>query len=115
MNGKSAADASWGIFRSLLRYKAIARGAVYVDVPEAYTTQVCSTCGSKPEGRPKGIADLRKREWTCGDCGATHDRDVNAALNILRLGHQALAEGALNREMSQVGALLTREGGGMNG
>lgn len=94
MNGKAAFDASWGLFRDMLRYKAIARGAVYMDVPEAYTTQVCSACGALPEGRPKGIADLGIREWTCGDCGATHDRDVNAARNILRLGHQALAEGA---------------------
>lgn len=95
-NGKSAADASWGIFRNLLRYKAIARGAVYMDVPEAFTTQVCSACGALPEGRPKGIADLGIRQWICGGCGATHDRDVNAAINIARLGHQALAEGALS-------------------
>lgn len=93
-NGKSAADASMGLFRSLLKYKAIARSAVYLDVPEAFTTQVCSACGSLPEGRPKGIADLGIRAWTCSDCGAVHDRDVNAARNILRLGCEALAEGA---------------------
>jgi transposase len=95
VNGKSATDASWGLFRNMLRYKAIARGAVYVDVPEAWTTQVCSSCGSKPQGRPAGIADLEVRRWVCSDCGAVHDRDVNAAINIARLGQQALAEGVL--------------------
>lgn len=94
-NGKSSADASTGMFRNMLRYKAIARSAVYMDVPEALTTQVCSACGSMPDGRPKGIADLEIRQWTCGDCGTAHDRDVNAARNIARLGRQALAEGAL--------------------
>lgn len=93
-NGKSAADASMGMFRSLLKYKAIARSAVYLDVPEAFTTQVCSICGALPEGRPKGIADLGVREWMCCECGSVHDRDVNAARNILRLGCEALAEGA---------------------
>jgi Putative transposase DNA-binding domain len=37
---------------------------------------------------------LEIREWTCDDCGAVHDRDVNAARNILRMGRQALAEGS---------------------
>lgn len=92
-NGKSAADASWASFRNMLRYKAIARGATYVDGSEYLTTQTCSDCGSI--GGPKGTEGLGIREWTC-DCGAEHDRDVNAARNILRLGRQALAEGALS-------------------
>ena len=95
INGKAVTDASWGMLRRLLRYKAIARGAVYMDVPEAYTTQVCSSCGVMPEGRPKGIADLRIRQWECVGCGASHDRDVNAAINIARAGLRTLAEGAL--------------------
>lgn len=92
--GKSAIDASIGISRSMLRYKAIARGAVFVDVSEYLTTQVCSDCGSI--GGPKGLEGLEIREWRCGECGAVHDRDVNAARNILRLGHQTLAEGSPN-------------------
>ena len=43
---------------------------------------------------PKGLKDLGIREWVCGDCGAVHDRDVNAARNILRLGRQTLAGGS---------------------
>ncbi|WP_175724386.1 RNA-guided endonuclease InsQ/TnpB family protein [Burkholderia ambifaria] len=44
-------------------------------------------CGSKDSTtRPKGIAGLRMREWACDGCGVVHDRDINAALNILRCG-----------------------------
>jgi IS605 OrfB family transposase len=91
---KSVLDAGWSDFRSMLRYKSIRNGGRYIEVDEANTTQTCSTCGTKPPSRPKGIAGLRIRQWECDDCGAVHDRDVNAALNIARLGHQALVEGA---------------------
>jgi IS605 OrfB family transposase len=92
---KSVLDAGWSTLRKQLSYKAMRHGGRYVEVDEAYTTQVCSACGALPEGRPKGIADLGIREWTCGDCGVSHDRDVNAARNILRVGLDTLAEGAL--------------------
>lgn len=91
---KSVLDAGWSTFRNQLEYKAIRHGSKFIEVDEAHTTQVCSACGEKPEGRPKGIADLGVREWRCGDCGATHDRDVNAARNIARIGLDTLAEGA---------------------
>lgn len=90
---KSVLDSSWASLRDMLRYKAMAHGAIYIDVNEAFSTQVCSGCGSLPTSRPKGIANLGIREWACSDCGAVHHRDVNAAKNILRLGHQTLAEG----------------------
>ena len=83
---KSILDASWGIFKSQLRYKASRHGATFLEVNEAWTTQTCSTCGALPESRPKGIAGLRIRSWICSDCGESHDRDVNAARNILRTG-----------------------------
>ena len=89
---KSVADAGWSQLRTFLEYKAIARGGVYVEVSEAFTTQVCSGCGVV--GGPKGREALGVREWVCSHCHTVHDRDVNAALNILRLGHQSLlAEG----------------------
>jgi len=91
-NGKSSADASTGMSRNMLRYKAIARAATFVDVSEYLTTQICSDCGAV--GGPKGSAGLEIRDWSCGECGVVHDRDVNAARNILRLGCQALAEGS---------------------
>lgn len=88
--GKSTSDAAWTTFRNQLRYKAITHGATFVEVGERFTTQACSDCGLI--GGPKGLEGLEIREWQC-ECGAVHDRDVNAARNILRLGHQALAEG----------------------
>ena len=93
---KSVLDAGWSSFRSMLKYKSIATGAWYEEVNERFTTQVCSACGCLPASRPKGIADLGIRNWTCDDCGAVHDRDVNAAVNILsksRCGHAPLAVG----------------------
>jgi transposase len=55
-NGKSSADASTGMSRNMLRYKAIARAAMLVDTCEYLSTQVCSECGSV--GGPKGLKDL---------------------------------------------------------
>lgn len=86
---KSVLDAGWSSFRNMLRFKAIRHGAWFEEVNERFTSQVCSTCGCLPASRPKGIADLGIREWTCSDCGAVHDRDTNAAVNILRVGHHS--------------------------
>jgi len=86
---KSVNDAAWSSFRNMLRYKAITHGATVEEVNESFSSQTCSACGALPESRPKGIAGLRIREWVCSECGAVHDRDVNAALNILRSGRRA--------------------------
>ena len=92
---KSVLDAGWSAFRDMLRYKSRLRGGgVCLEVSERLSTQVCSECGGLPASRPRGIAGLRKRVWRCDDCGAVHDRDVNAARNILRLGQQTLGGGA---------------------
>ena len=89
---KSVNDAGWAMFKHFLEYKAIARKVVFREVSEHLTTQTCSQCGAL--GGPKGREGLGVREWVCSKCHAAHDRDVNAALNILRLGHQSLhAEG----------------------
>lgn len=87
---KSVLDAGWSSFRHMLRYKSARRQAVYVDVDERWSSQVCSACGSMPPSRPRGIADLGIRKWDCSDCGASHNRDINAARNILAtaLEHQ---------------------------
>ena len=90
---KSVLDASWSSFRSKLAYKAVKHGAWFEEVNESFTSQVCSNCGALPDSRPKGIADLGIREWQCSDCGFAHDRDTNAALNILRRGRATLVVG----------------------
>ena len=75
---KSVLDASWTTLRTMLRYKCENAGVLFDEVNEAYTTQTCSCCGSR-QNSLKGRASLRIREWTCGACNTTHDRDVNAA------------------------------------
>jgi putative transposase len=82
---KSVLDAGWSAFRSMLKYKS----AGYVETDERFTTQTCSECGSLSSSRPKGIAGLGIRSWECSECGASHDRDVNAARNILRIARSA--------------------------
>lgn len=85
---KSVADASWSSFRAMLAYKAVKHGAWFEEVNESFSSQVCSSCGTLPDSRPRGIADLGVRQWVCSGCGVVHDRDTNAALNILaRHGH----------------------------
>lgn len=91
---KSVLDAGWSTLRKQLSYKALRHGGTFIEVDEAYTSQTCSACGALPEGRPKGIAGLRDRTWQCDDCGTVHDRDVNAARNILAIGLDSLAGGA---------------------
>ncbi|MGB0468592.1 MAG: RNA-guided endonuclease InsQ/TnpB family protein [Pontibacterium sp.] len=90
---KSVLDAGWAMLKTMLDYKCAHAGIVFKEVNESYTTQTCSSCGCLPDSRPKGIAGLGIREWTCSECGVTHDRDVNAARNILAVGHGRLAVG----------------------
>ena len=92
---KSVLDAGWFMLKTQLSYKAKGQGVLFVEVDEAYSTQACSCCGSIPASSPKGRTGLGVREWVCSDCGAEHDRDINAACNILNLGlgYQAPVDG----------------------
>lgn len=93
---KSVSDASWSSFRSMLAYKALRHGAWFEEVNESFSSQVCSSCGTLPDSRPRGIADLGIRQWVCSSCGVAHDRDTNAAINILvRHGHVSPIVGTL--------------------
>lgn len=85
---KSVHDAGWSILRRYLRYKCDHAGVAYVDVEEHGTTRLCSACGASTG--PQGLTDLGIRQWVCGGCGRHHDRDINAALNIARLGCETL-------------------------
>lgn len=91
---KSVNDAGWSDFRRMLSYKSQMNGGSTIEVSERNTTQTCHQCRALPAGRPKGIAGLSKRIWAC-DCGTVHDRDVNAALNIRRIGLDTLVAGAV--------------------
>jgi len=91
------------MLRSMLKYKCEHAGIRYAKVHERNTTRACSCCGAIPASSPRGRTGLRIREWNCSECGARHDRDVNAARNILELGHQLPAEGIPVRRGTAVG------------
>lgn len=87
-NGKSTLDNGYGMFLSMLDYKLAERGGKLVKVDKFFpSSQICHCCGCRnPE-----VRDLRIREWICPDCGAVHDRDTNAAINIKTEGMRLLA------------------------
>lgn len=78
---RSASDAAHSQFLSILSYKAANAGKTVKIVDEAYTSQTCYRCGKRQQ------IDLSEREYHCS-CGYSNNRDVNAALNILRLGER---------------------------
>jgi putative transposase len=77
---KSISDAGWSTFRSWLEYLGHKYGKVTVAVPPRNTSQNCSNCGKKVK------KSLSTRTHVCPHCGYVEDRDVNAAINILKLG-----------------------------
>lgn len=78
---KAISDVSWGEFFRQLAYKSFLHGCDLIKVPTFYpSSQTCSQCGFK---NPI-TKNLSVRHWTCPKCGAHHDRDINAAKNILR-------------------------------
>ena len=81
---KSVYDAGWSQLKTMLEYKCAHAGIVFKVVRETNTTRACSSCGSL--SGPQGVNGLRVRVWECVECGVLHDRDVNAARNILSLG-----------------------------
>ncbi len=91
-NGKlsrAISDAAWSQFRSMLEYKAAWYGREVIAVDRWFpSSKLCSVCGTLREKMPLSV-----RTWTC-DCGTTHDRDVNAAKNLLAAGLAVSACGA---------------------
>ena len=77
---KSVHDAGWSAFVHMLEYKARRYGREFRRIGRFEpTSQVCSACGTKD-----GPKALHVREWSCGNCGAIHDRDINAAVNVAK-------------------------------
>lgn len=82
---KAVYDASWFVLKTFLSYKVLRRQGMYLEVPEHKSNETCSHCLKEREQLTLNI-----REWTCISCNSTHNRDINAAKNILRFGSETL-------------------------
>ncbi|WP_413105222.1 RNA-guided endonuclease TnpB family protein [Streptomyces sp. Inha503] len=109
-NGKlsrAISDAAWSQFRSMLEYKAAWYGREVIAVDRWFpSSRLCSVCGTLQKRTPLSV-----RTWTCA-CGATHDRDVNAAKNLLAAGLAVSACGAgvrPQRESSRTGQSVMKQ------
>jgi IS605 OrfB family transposase len=78
---KSVLDSGWGMLKNFLKYKSQQAAREFEVVSERNTSVTCSACGAL--SGPRGVNGLIVRSWICRDCGELHDRDVNAARNIL--------------------------------
>ena len=86
---KSVLDAGWGMLKRMLQYKGEYAGRSVAIVSERNTTRACSFCGALTG--PTGKDMLVVRRWDCSECAAEHDRDENAARNILYVGLRSRA------------------------
>lgn len=80
---KAISDVSWYEFCRQLEYKCLWYGKQFIQIDTYFSSsQICSNCGFKNSG----VKNLDMREWICPECGKHHDRDINAATNILNQG-----------------------------
>lgn len=89
--GRKIGDLGFSDFVKILKYEADKFGTVVVEVGRFFaSSQRCHSCGYKNST----VKDLKIRQWKCPQCGAEHDRDRNAAINILQegLGQRPLQE-----------------------
>lgn len=85
---KAISDVSWYELTRQLEYKALWNGRKYIKVDTYYaSSQICSGCGYQNPN----MKDLTVRTWKCPVCGKIHDRDINAAKNILSEGLRQIA------------------------
>ena len=86
---KSISDAGWGMLTTMLKYKTEQAGKGYIEVNRFFpSSKACSCCGHAIKSLPLNI-----RNWKCIECGAEHDRDINAAKNIALEAQRMIAAG----------------------
>lgn len=105
---RAISDASWAQFRGMLEYKAEWYGREVIAIDRFYpSSKQCSACGAIRDSLPLSI-----REWECPRCGASHDRDVNAAQNILAAGLavRACGDGVRPARAKALGATVRETG-----
>ena len=106
---KHISDASWGTFVRLLEYKADWNDKQVVKINRFYpSSKTCGECGWINQD-----LNLSMREWVCNSCGVVHDRDLNAAKNILKEGLRIIEESKINSKIIS-GGTLENTGGAIN-
>ena len=86
---KSISQVGWGSFMTMLKYKAEDEGKVYLEIDRFFpSSKTCSNCLNVIDSLPLDI-----RHWTCNSCGTTHDRDINASINIRDEGMRIISSG----------------------
>jgi putative transposase len=98
--GKSVASSGHGQLRRMLSYKCTQSGRTYDEPDSKFSTMTCSACGVR--SGPRGWAGLKVRQWQCVECGSSHDRDCNAAINTLRAGAGWAHEGCAQHAASGI-------------
>jgi len=103
---RSLSDASMGQFVRLLEYKCAWYGKTLVKIDRFFpSSKRCSKCGHIVESLPLSV-----RSWVCPECGAKHDRDLNAAINILAAGRAVTAQGGGVSRVKPLGLKRNRRG-----
>lgn len=102
---KSIADAGWSTLCRMIEAKAVMYGRKVIIINRWFpSSQICSTCGHND-----GKKELSIRSWTCSSCGTTHDRDINAAQNILAAGLAESQNGRGGRHKTTLAAAAANE------
>jgi putative transposase len=99
---KAIGQVGWGMFLTMLKYKAEQEGKIYIEVDRFFpSSKTCNVCLNQIDRLP-----LETRNWTCSNCGASHDRDINAAINLREEGLRLLT-GRINPGGNLQGQPLT--------
>jgi putative transposase len=86
---KAIGQVGWGMFLTMLKYKAEQEGKIYVEVDRFFpSSKTCNVCLNHIDSLPLDV-----RNWTCSNCGTSHDRDINAAINLREEGLRLLTCG----------------------